>query len=214
MTTTEPLYPGEFYHVYNRGNNRENIFAEERNYRYFMDLYVRYIEPVAATYAYCLLRNHFHLLIRMRDIEEFPEEWRQAQDWQSSEDCQSSRASDSAARYASRQFADLFATYSKAFNKAYDRTGSLFAKPFRRKRVDNDGYFRALVVYIHQNPQRHGFVSDFRDWPFSSYAAIAGRSSTCVQRESVLSWFDNQKEFLAGHDRLIDELAIEPLLLD
>jgi putative transposase len=94
--------------------------------------------------------------------------------------------------YTSRQFADLFATYTKAFNKAYGRTGSLFAKPFRRRRADSDGYFRTLVVYIHQNPQRHDFVSNFCDWPYSSYAAIASRSNTRVQRTAVLAWFDNR----------------------
>ena len=58
--------PGAYYHIYNRGNNRENLLIEKRNYLYFLSLYAKHIEPVAATYAYCLLRNHFHLLIRVR----------------------------------------------------------------------------------------------------------------------------------------------------
>jgi putative transposase len=61
------LCPGVFYHIYNRGNNRENIFREERNYAYFLQLYTRHIAPIAETYAYCLLKNHFHLLIRVKD---------------------------------------------------------------------------------------------------------------------------------------------------
>lgn len=64
MTSKIPLLPGVFYHIYNRGNNRENIFIEERNYTLFMNLYSRYIPPIADTYAYCLLRNHFHFLVR------------------------------------------------------------------------------------------------------------------------------------------------------
>ena len=64
------LQPGRYYHIYNRGNNRENLFLEERNYRHFLKLYARYVAPVADTYAYCLLKNHFHLLVRIKEIAE------------------------------------------------------------------------------------------------------------------------------------------------
>jgi putative transposase len=60
------LQYGVAYHIYNRGNNRENVFVEERNYRHFLQLYAKYIEPVAWTYAYCLLRNHFHFLVKIK----------------------------------------------------------------------------------------------------------------------------------------------------
>jgi putative transposase len=66
MTSPTPLQPGQYYHIYNRGNNRENVFIEKRNYPYFLKLYARHIEPVADTYAYCLLRNHFHFLVRIK----------------------------------------------------------------------------------------------------------------------------------------------------
>ena len=68
MTSPTPLEYGEYYHIFGRGNNREKIFFEERNYPYFLSLYGRYIVPVADTYAYCLLRNHFHRLYRCRAV--------------------------------------------------------------------------------------------------------------------------------------------------
>jgi REP element-mobilizing transposase RayT len=70
MSNPIPLQHGKYYHIYNRGNNRENIFFEERNYRYFLQLYAKYIQPIADTYAYCLLYNHFHVLVRIKSIEE------------------------------------------------------------------------------------------------------------------------------------------------
>lgn len=54
-----PLFPGHYYHIYNRGNNGEDIFLEARNYDYFLNLYQKYISPIAETFAYCLLKNHF-----------------------------------------------------------------------------------------------------------------------------------------------------------
>jgi len=60
MTHPAPLEFGRIYHIYNRGNNRENIFVQERNYAYFLKLWTKYIDPIDDTYSYCLLRNHFH----------------------------------------------------------------------------------------------------------------------------------------------------------
>ena len=202
MSTTRPLQYGETYHVYNRGNNRENIFIEEHNYRYFMNLYAKYIEQVADTSAYCLLRNHFHFLVRIR----------KEQDCQSSKDWQSFRRSFPVS--PSRAFSNLFSTYTKAINKAYQRTGSLFEKPFRRKIVDNDSYFTNLVLYIHRNPEIHGFVEDFRDWPFSSYITILSTEQTGILRAEILNWFGNKEEFTSFHMNEPDMQLIGDLIGD
>ncbi|MEM9776697.1 MAG: transposase, partial [Chloroflexota bacterium] len=70
MSKSKLLIPGYYYHIYNRGNNGENIFIEAKNYSYFLRLYIKHIELVAFTYAYCLLRNHFHFLVRVKTDEE------------------------------------------------------------------------------------------------------------------------------------------------
>ena len=113
MSKPEPLQYGQYYHIYNRGNNGETLFREQRNYPYFLKLYANYIEPVAATYAYCLMSNHFHLLVRIKEYEECKKVCQSLKDWQTYE-----------AVYPSRAFSNLFSTYTKAFNKSYQRTGS------------------------------------------------------------------------------------------
>ena len=125
-----------------------------------MKLYAKYIEPVAETFAYCLLSNHFHLLVRIKSVEE-----------QAETETQTGPVSETGPVFTpkdpSRQFNNLFIVYAKAINKAYQRTGALFESPFKRKLVVNDRYFTYLIAYIHQNPRKHGFVKDFRDWPYS-----------------------------------------------
>lgn len=185
MSTAIPLHEEQFYHVYNRGNGGERLFREGRNYAYFLRLYARYVEPVAETFAYCLLSNHFHLLVRIRP--EPPSD-------------------------PSRAFANFFSTYTKAFNRAYDRTGSLFQKPFRRVRVDDDRYLSHLVVYIHRNPQQHGLVADFRTWPHSSYRTLLSTRETRLRREAVLGWFGGRDGFVAAHRMAVDEGLIEALV--
>jgi len=65
----ESLVPNTCYHIFNHANGFENVFEEPENYRYFMEKYVDYICPIAETYAYCLMPNHFHLVIRIRKRE-------------------------------------------------------------------------------------------------------------------------------------------------
>ena len=218
MPNPIPLEPGKFYHIYNRGNNGENIFIAERNFAYFLNLYLKHIEPVAETYAYCLLRNHFHTFVRVR-----PERpGRFSADHQpllaaskaGQIDSPDSGAKTCQVYSPSQAFSNLFNAYTKSINKAYGRTGSLFEKPFRRIEVATPEYALQLVHYIHRNPQKHGFVHDFREWPYSSYHALLSDRPTHLQRDQVLAWFSGRVEFDAVHQMMIDEKSILDLIGD
>lgn len=177
MIQYPPLEPERFYHVFNRGNNREDLFREERNYAFFLERYAYHVGPVADTFAYCLLRNHFHLLVRVKAEADWPDSLPPA-----------------------RRFANLFNSYAKAVNKAYGRTGSLFQKRFGRIEVTSPSYFARLVCYIHQNPQRHGFVEDYRDYPHSSYHALRSpERPTRLRRDETLAWLAGPAGFAAAH---------------
>lgn len=155
MTAQIPLVGGNYYHIYNRGNNGETIFRTAENYRYFLQLFAQHIEPVATTFAFSLQPNHFHFLNYIRTDEE-QRSWLLAQGGQG---CQLSESWQPCP--PSRAFKNLFIAYSMAFSIRYERTGSLFQKPFKRRLVDSDRYFAVLVRYIHRNPQKHGLISDF-----------------------------------------------------
>ena len=179
MSKPVSLQLGCYYHIYNRGNNRENLFLEERNYHHFLKLYARYIPSIADTYAYCLLKNHFHALVRIKAAAE--------------------QAQPGKPLNPSQQFGHLFNAYSKAINKAYRRTGSLFEHPFERIEVTSEGYLLRLITYIHHNPQRHGLIADFRAWPYSSYHALCSTQPTRLCREEVLAWFGGPVPLMAAH---------------
>lgn len=223
--TVEPLRFGCYYHIYNRGNNRENLFVERRNYPYFLKLYVKYIQPVAQTYAYCLLPNHFHFCIRT-----YTEEEQEAYHYQSGSIFEIEPLSKDGAKIGSiskiepisttpfklqqpsRAFNNMFIAYSRAFNKATNRTGVLFETPFERKIVNNQRYFMALIAYIHRNPQKHGFVRDFTDWEWSSYSTILSGMPTKVNRDDVLAWYNGRAQFTQAHLTELDEPFIAPLV--
>ena len=212
MTSPVALLHNTYYHIYNRGNNRENIFIEERNYQHFLNLYTRYIDPVAEIFAYCLLRNHFHLLVRVRSEEEIIKILKVSTAIQKpvKQGILASRENDSMEKplgsaSPSKKFSDFFNAYAKSINKAYGRTGSLFQHPFGGVPVTTDRQFWNVIAYIHQNPQKHKFVEDFRDWKWSSYGILLADAPTKLNREAVLDWFGGKEGYLELHERWVSD---------
>src|SRR4030042_2112972 len=185
MTSPNSLQLDTYYHIYNRGNNREDIFIENRNYEYFLLLYRKYLSPVIDTLAYCLLRNHFHLMIRTKSETENI----YSQDFASAE-------SKNKVIEPSKRFSDFFNAYAKAMNRAYGRTGSLFQHPFGRVIVTSQVQFWNVIAYIHQNPQKHNFVKDFRDWNWSSFHDILSNNPAIVNKTQVFELFGGIQNFL------------------
>lgn len=197
MTTPSALEYGQYYHIYNRGNNRETLFRNERNYHYFIKLYSKHIYPVADTFAYCLLSNHFHFAVRIKTEEEIYETLRVFPKVSSSlEQTPKTRKVST----PSQRFGNLFNAYAKSINKAYERTGSLFEKPFHRKIITDDAYFWRLILYIHHNPQKHGMIDDFRLWPFSSYNSLISDQPTRLKQDEVIAAFGDMATFKKDHN--------------
>ncbi len=170
---------GQYYHVYNRGNNGENIFIEERNYNYFLEKFKKYILPIADVYAYCLLKNHFHIVLRIKDKINLPEKFKER---------------------IHLPFSNLFNSYSKSINKAYDRTGSLFQEHLQRNRIENEEYLKQLILYVHLNPVKHKFSKDFQSYRHSSYRSYLSDKQSSIDREFILELFNDLENFIFCHD--------------
>ncbi len=210
---TENIQTDTFYHIYNRGINGESIFKSEKNYNYFLKKYAQYISPIADTYAYCLLNNHFHFLIKTKsndDIFNFLKSCKIEQQT-------NIEVIKTSSFYISNQFAKLFNSYTQSINKTHNRTGGLFETPFRKIKVESDTYFTQLIWYIHLNPQKHGFVNNFRDYPYSSYQTYQSHllsKPTKLRREEVINWFGNKLAYQKTHDSQIVANKIGHLILE
>ena len=190
MEVKEPIIHGKYYHIYNRGNNGIDVFLESENYYHFLRLYAKYIEPVAETYAWCLLKNHFHLLVRIKDKEEIIEN-----------DLTYSTIEKPKIIDPSRQFSHLFNAYTQAINKRHSRTGSSFETTFERKLVSSEKYFQQLIYYVHNNPVHHGFVKQMSLYPWSSYETVISEKPTKLRRKEVVEIFGDRDNFIFYHNQ-------------
>lgn len=219
-----PLNPGKFYHIYNRGINSCNLFREPDDYEHFLELYDKYISPVAETYAWVLMPNHFHLLVRVKEDVVYKYSYAdrsvdavrfEEQKWQTIRlpdlsDLSACAAPDSVKIPKPHlHFSHLFNAYCKYFNTRTGRHGALFERSFKRKEIDNKDYFRKMVLYIHNNPVHHQFTGHAMDYPWSSYLTCISVKPTKLQRDAVIGWFDNEASFKYWHDQKIEIEKIE-----
>lgn len=182
-----PFRAGEYYHLYNRGNNRQPIYFERDNYLFFLRKLTQYVAgsnctpaacgsrgvlaargggPTAEVIAFCLMPNHYHLLVHLR-CDEFSD--------------------------AMQSFGQ---SYTNAINKRQKRVGSLFQGRFQARHVDDDCYLLHLSRYIHLNPVVAGLVKTPEAWEFSSYREYAGlRGGSLARPEIVLNQFAGHVEY-------------------
>jgi putative transposase len=178
-----PFEEGKYYHVFNRGNNKENLFVEERNYQYFLQKSTQYLLPIVDVYSYCLMPNHFHLVIRIKNYEALPSEYKTGN------------------KKLHQPFSNLFNSYAKSINKIYKRTGSLFQEHLHRIEITNEEYLQDVILYTHLNPVKHKFTTDYKSYAHSSYSALSRSKETHLKRKEVMNLFHDLDNFNYCHEK-------------
>jgi putative transposase len=161
-------YAGQYYHVYNRGTNRQPIFSNEENYHFLLRRAKQFLPLYAIrVIAYVLMPNHYHFLIAVDK-------------------------DDALSPFIQR----LFNSYSQAYNLQQNRTGTLFGSRVKSIHVDESSYIYALVRYIHLNPVAAKLVSSPEDWQFSNYPEWMGvRNNGLFDPEFPTLFFSSPDEY-------------------
>ncbi|WP_425636281.1 transposase [Algoriphagus yeomjeoni] len=186
--SSETFESGKIYHLYSRSIGNQELFLRDENYKFFLSRYSLYCDDFFETIAYCLIPNHFHFLVRIRENQQ-----------------------DLAIVKA---FSNFLNGYAKAFNKSIDRNGGLFQRKFKRKVIDNENYLSRIILYIHLNPIKHGLVKKVNEWKYSSFESYCTNKTSKVSKELGLVWFGGIHEFLKIHDSLMDEYLLDEYSLE
>ena len=163
-------FKGALYHILSRGNERRNIFLDDDDYQVFLNVLKEISERFEVDiFAYVLMRNHYHLLIRTNHPN------------------------------LSKSMQWVGTTYTRRFNLKHSRSGHLFQGRFKSFIVQNDAYLTQLSCYIHRNPFRAGLVDRLADYRWSSYRAYAYKASHAewLKKDLILSRFGGQDSFKA-----------------
>ncbi|MEI7982764.1 MAG: hypothetical protein WCI71_14020 [Bacteroidota bacterium] len=184
---TTLLEPGKYYHIYNQAKNGDPLFGDEEAFRFFLRLYRSHIAPVADTFAYCLLKDHLHLLVRIkRDVN--------------------------GSIY--KPFALLFNAYAKGFNKHNGKEGKVFRFKLKRIEIRRESYFFEMVRYINQNARKHGVAEEDSQYRFSSFRASLTPGPSIVCKEELAKYFCNGRNLAQNLSAEVDEKSIKMFMLE
>jgi REP element-mobilizing transposase RayT len=208
------LIAGNYYHIYNRGINNCNIFFEPSTYQHFLHLYIKYIEPVADTYAWVLMPNHFHFLVKIREHiiykyrkndASISSKFFEDHKWETVliADNKEVRSVDNKIPKAELHFSHMFNSYSKYINTKFHRQGNLLVGTFQRKPIQNIRYLKSTLLYIHNNPVKHTFCDHPVEYPWSSYLTCISLSPTNLKRSEVMGWFNSSGDFVRSHENYL-----------
>ncbi|NND07926.1 MAG: hypothetical protein HKN87_16225 [Saprospiraceae bacterium] len=157
---------GLFYHIYNHSSGEKNLFGNDHDYQDFLAKYNRYFSTLFDTYAYCLMPNHFHLIVQVRKKEMILAQINTAE---SSASLALYHNQTSLNEYIQDQFRRYFSSYTLAYNHRNKTRGQLFLKRMKRISFDPDAKLAYLICYAHHNPIHHRFAKSYEIWKYSSY---------------------------------------------
>jgi putative transposase len=190
------LNPNEIYHVYNRGNNKQQIFFDVENYYYFLEKAKKYLVPYCDILAFSLMPNHFHFMIHANEKTNLP--FRKTTSLPNRKKKPKIKMT-----IFSRGLQQLLSSYTKGINKRFNRTGSLFQQNTKWKRTSSDAhaedYSVWCFIYIHNNPKVAGLVNTPEDYEFTSYQDFIGKrtDSICnIQLAKELLSLDENEIFI------------------
>ena len=194
-----PLVPGNVYHLINRAVGNEKLFRTGDNYIYFLAKYAQHTKAVCETYCYCLLPDHFHLLVKMkekREIASFFETIKRKKLLPNNDAAMSD--------FLMERFSNWLNAYAKAYNKVYDRKGGLFLDYTKRLLIKQNGCFGGVIQYIHANAVHHRLARAVRAWQHPSYNSLLSAAPTLLLRDEVMAVFGSKNEFISFHQQPFD----------
>ncbi len=204
------LEPDGTYHVFNHAVGNDNFFRKDENYFFFLKKIKKWVLPIADIFAYCLMPNHFHFVVRIKSSNLLNELWVEKLKKRN----RVSKTDTTGASHnqilllndlITEQFSHCFNSYAQSYNKTYNRKGSLFKQSFQRKRIDTNEYLCQAICYTHNNPISHGFVEKRDAWKYSSYVAIIGNKPTLVLRTEVLELFGGLENLIYVHEKYLGD---------
>jgi len=216
---------GYTYHVYNRGNNKNIIFFNEENYLFFLKKARKELSAYFNFLAYCLMPNHFHFLVQVKedvyssdDFHYSSDDSKSSDEWspKSSDEYKPKSSDDFLSKQISNRIAVLLRSYTRAVNIQENRTGSLFqqktkAKCLNELNYSKNNYIVACFQYLHQNPVNAGLVKKLEDWKFSSFLDYAGlRNGTLCNKELAFQMINFDRDnFIEQVYAIIDEKELK-----
>ncbi|HEX38405.1 MAG TPA: hypothetical protein ENG70_06105 [Candidatus Cloacimonetes bacterium] len=179
---------GAIFHIYNKTMKPLKLFYNDNNYTSFLQYFSKFLRNYPSTiYAYCLMPNHFHFLLRQDSSKPIYE-----------------------------LFNHALSSYVRHLNHILNRNGPIFQSKLQHVKVYDEQYLIQLVMYIHNNPRKANLVTDLRDWKYSNYSNFIERKENEITSKdslaSFIEYFDDYKKMISIYDEEVNDKSMGMLI--
>jgi putative transposase len=192
-TFKAPFYCDQFYHLVFESIDGLFLFRNHENRIFFLQKFLFFFRPVLTCWSYCLLDNHAHFIVHIKNallfrqsLIEIPDTTRTVAMMKFLSNPEDEFTVD---ELIERQANRFMVSYANSYNKVYSRRGGLFQSPFRRSTIQEDGHLQQAIIYVHANAQKHGLITDYRNHLYSSYHEIINGASSIIDVPAVINFF-------------------------
>jgi hypothetical protein len=193
-----------YYHLLFRSIDGIPLFTNQKQSRFFLEKFNRYSKEIFQCWAYSLLDNHAHFIIKVK-----PEELVKKKIIELSVDERTKamiRLLEKPGKefmlfdeVAERQINRFMVSYANTYNNFSERKGGVFQQPFRRSLIAEETHLLQAVIYVHANAQKHQLFSDFKDHPFNSYQEILSGDSILIDSKILIDFFGGKENYINLH---------------
>ncbi len=194
----QPLLPEQTCHLFSRAVGDEKLFLSPENYLFFLKKLKQHTSGICDLYAYSLLPNHFHLLVKMKHEDEVRKQF------EIIKKIKFNPIQHDVCDFIMERFSNFLNSYSKAFNKVNKRKGALFMDYLKRSIVNKSGDFTSFIWYIHKNAVHHQLAKSIGIWKYDSYQSLIREAPTALLRHELMEWFGGKEAFIKFHQQTID----------
>jgi len=201
--------PENYYHIFNRTNNKETLFLDDSNRFYFLDLVKAKLHGFASILAFSLLDNHFHYCIYIKSKEEISKKIKRIKNSDLTPSMHNFLNDENNEKFfhdlITKRLSGAFNSYAQSFNKENKRKGNLFYKPYKRPLLSGREHIKAIIYYIHHNARKHGIVDNFLDHEWHSYHLINSHDNPYIDLHSLSKIFNGISNLIEHHNQYLLE---------
>jgi putative transposase len=207
-TLKSPFLPNNYYHIVFKAVDEIRLFKQARDHNIFLERFNFFTADFIDTWAYCMLNNHVHFIVKVKSKEEIIKNVLAIVDEKRTLSMQKFLTNSNEEIFLDemieRQMNRFMVSYVNLYKRNYNHHGGMFQSPFKRLAIHDESYLQQAIIYVHANTVKHNLPYNFKDYECCSYKKIVSSNETDVTYKAVIEFFGGKEKFELLHEEQVN----------
>jgi len=199
--------PENFYHIVCKSTDGLLLFHDNTDCQVFKQRLKKFTGDILDVWSFCLIPNHTHHIVKTKSIEAVvkfvssmpTENMTIAMKAFVAEPSNESHFN----KVIERQMNSFLVSYANYINNRYQRKGSIFQKPFKRIKIEDEAHLHQAIIYTNANAQKHDLIANYKEYSFSSYKSVLENDEYFINAKDIIAFFKGLEKFVLLHDEQV-----------